>query len=135
MARTRIELPSALADWIDRKIELRGGVREVRILSCDALPFDWLPGDRSRFSGITLFGSIYLRKRIVINPNDHSAIHLLLHELVHIRQFQTRNLFALRYVMGLARYGYWHHPAEIEARDVSEKLMQEFVLEKPCEGD
>jgi hypothetical protein len=132
MARTRIELPAALADWIDAKIGLRGGVRSVRILSCDRLPFDWLPGDRSKFSGIVLFGTVYLRKRIVIDPADHSVIHLLLHELIHIRQFQTRSFFALRYVARLARHGYWNHPAEIEARDESEKLMQRYSIERPC---
>jgi hypothetical protein len=132
MARTRIELPAPLADWIDSKIGLRGGVRSVRILSCDRLPFDWLPGDRSKFSGIVLFGTVYLRKLIVIDPADHSVIHLLLHELIHILQFQRSRFFPLRYLLHLRLYGYWDNPAEVEAREVSEKLMQRYLIEKPC---
>jgi hypothetical protein len=112
--------PDRLADWIDRalpEIAELGGVRRVHLLACSRLPFDWLPGDRGSYEGITLWRRIYLRDRLCpLDAGDRRDVELLLHELIHVLQFRRSPLlFPLRYLIGLALHGYGRHPAEREA--------------------
>ena len=132
----KTKLPDCLADWIDRKMPELGGVRRVRIIFCDSLPFEWLPGDRSKIEGITLWGEIYLRSRFhPIDPHDPDKIELLLHELVHVEQFRKNPLlFPINYLLEHVKTGYWDNPAEVEARSRAEKLMKEYLLEDICRG-
>jgi hypothetical protein len=127
-------LPDCLADWIDRKMPEVGGVRGIRIIFCDSLPFEWLPGDRSKIDGITLWGEIYLRISFhPIDPRDPIKVELLLHELVHVQQFRRNPLiFPINYLLEHVKSGYWNNPLEVEARSLAEKLIQEYLLEDVC---
>ena len=124
-----ITLPTPLADWIDRHMPAVGGIRHVRIYATRRLPFQWLFDRRERFDGLTLWNCIYLRERACATPG-REWVALLLHELVHVQQFRrSRIIFPLSYLLRLARHGYWNHPAELEARDVSEQLYQRYCEE------
>jgi hypothetical protein len=127
-------LPDCLADWIDRKMPELGGVRFVKISYSHRLPFEWLPGDRSGIDGLTLWRGIYLRENFYpVDPCDPEKVELLLHELVHVLQFRKDPLrFPLLYLINHLRYGYWNNPAEVEARAISEKLIQEYLREDVC---
>jgi len=52
---------------------------------------------------------------------------LIAHELAHVDQIQRLGWvhYVVRYVTLLARYGYWNHPMEIEARgmEVNERQL------------
>ena len=69
-------------------------------------------------AGITLppFG-IYIRPGY-----EHDTV-LQAHELMHWEQYERMGLFLfyVRYLWGMARYGYAAHPMEIEAREKSRR--------------
>jgi len=131
--RTLIPWPAGLADWIDAALPELGGVRRVRLLAGDRLPFDWLPGERGLYEGMTLWSRIYLRAhRCPLDPRDRGDVLFLLHELVHVLQFRRRPLlFPLLYVAGLARHGYHRHPDEREARVRSAELAAAYWAARP----
>lgn len=132
MPCSRTRIPDRLADWLAEKMP-EIDVRTIRLCYCDRLPFEWLLAGLSRPSGITLWRSIYLRNRLSpLDPCDRRKIDLLMHELVHVRQFHAHPLrFPLTYLRDLARLGYWNNPAEIEARAHGGKLAQDYARENP----
>ena len=70
---------------------------------------------------VTGFAAITMPWRVAYYlswPPDH---RLVAHEEVHLAQIERYGPwgFAARYLWWLARYGYWRHPMEVEARDKS----------------
>jgi hypothetical protein len=130
--RTPVPWPGRLADWIDRALPELGGVRRVRLLAGDRLPFDWLPGRRRRYEGMTLWHRVYLRdRRLPLDAGDRRDVLLLLHELIHVLQFRRQPLlFPLLYLISLARHGYDRHPAEREARARAAELAKAYWAER-----
>lgn len=55
---------------------------------------------------------------IYLLPGSELDERLIRHEVAHLEQIERdgRLLFTLKYMWWLARYGYWNHPYEIEAR-------------------
>jgi len=125
MSEARI--PAKLAAFAERNMPDLGGCGEV-VIHCGArLPFDWLPGDRHCYCGMTLWNTIHLRSPVTLDEDDDALVLLLLHELVHVEQFRAQPfLFPIKYVWGLMRYGYADHPSEIEARDRSDVLLAQY---------
>ena len=134
MGAHNTEIAPCLAAWIERQMPEVGGLRGVRIRCCDSLPFEWLPGFMPNIAGITLWSTVYLRPRYCpIDPSIPALIDLLLHELVHVGQFRRAPLlFPIRYLIDLARFGYWDIPAEREARDRAKELMELYRSDPPC---
>jgi hypothetical protein len=128
------EIAPCMAGWIERNMPEIGGMRGVRVRCCDILPFQWLPGFMPTVVGITLWNTIYLKKRCCpIDPHNLELVGLLLHELVHVGQFRRGPLlFPLRYLIDLARFGYWNIPAESEAREREKELLDQYIKELPC---
>ena len=126
--RKRIELPADLVAWLDAKMPELGGAASVRVIVTDRLPFDWLPGDRERFCGITLWNTVYIRDTLgEFSAQNRAWVSLLIHEFVHVRQFrQGRMTFPLAYLFRLLTHGYDAHPAECEARIIEAQLMAEY---------
>jgi hypothetical protein len=121
--RKTLILPPALVQWIDSALPLVHGAGTVNFYSCDRLPF---VGDR--YSGITLFNSIYLRCHLLpLESANLPSIEVLFHEFIHIEQFRRDRLFPLSYLLRLGTHGYWNHPAEIEARGRAEVLIQQYA--------
>jgi hypothetical protein len=115
-------LPHALVQWIDGALPEIHGVCSVKLFSCDRLPFVG-----ARYSGITLFNSIYLRCNLLpIEATNLPSIEVLFHEFIHIEQFRRQRLFPLSYLLRLGTHGYWNHPAEIEARDRAGALIRQY---------
>ena len=120
-----ISLPAPLARWIESNLPDAPDLRRVRISCAPRIPFDWLPGNRTKYVGITLWNRIHLRAPFELNGD--AAIELLFHELVHVRQFGKHPFwFPLSYLLYLAFKGYCNHPAEIEARTVAAQLMEKY---------
>ncbi len=119
MAKSRtLEIPAELRGWIEAHMDAAPDLSRVRIHCGPTMPFDWLPGNRKRYSGITLWNRIWLREPFELAREEQ--YELLLHELVHVRQFAKNPiLFPIRYAIGLVMKGYWNIPAEIEARAVA----------------
>ncbi|MBT2556343.1 hypothetical protein J7E24_00950 [Hymenobacter sp. ISL-91] len=55
------------------------------------------------------------------------------HEMEHIRQFEQHGRlgFLVRYLWGWARYGYYHIPFEIEAREAAERDAHHYAQGRP----
>jgi len=134
MAGVDCPIAPCLAAWLEKNMPEIGGLRGVRIRCCDRLPFQWLPGFMPSVQGITLWNTIYLKKFCCpIDPADLDSIELLCHELVHVGQFRRGLLsFPARYLFDLARRGYWHIPAEQEARERAGDLVRLYRKERPC---
>jgi len=124
--RKRAPLPDKLSAWIGRSMPDVGDIGRVRFYCCDKLPFVG-----TRYSGFTLFRSIYLRESFFpIEPADYGTVELIFHELVHVSQFRRRPLlFPLSYLLRLATHGYWNHPAECEARDRARVLAEQYYAD------
>ena len=126
IARKTLELAPSLVDWLDHTLP-SAHVRSVKLYSCDKLPFVG-----ARYSGITLFNSIYLRCTLLpVDAKNLASIEVLLHELIHIEQYRRNRVFPLVYLFRLATHGYWNHPAEIEARERADALTSKFICEFP----
>ena len=121
--RKRAPLPDKLTAWIGRTMPEVGDIAGVRFYCCDTLPFVG-----TRYSGFTLFRSIYLRESFFpIDPTDYGTVELIFHELVHVAQFRRNPaLFPLSYLFRLVTHGYWDHPAECEARDRARVLAEQY---------
>ena len=126
MKRTRIVIPERLARWIESNMPGAPDVERVQIFCGNTIPFDWLPGNRKKYIGITLWNKIFLREPFELNSD--AGVELLLHELVYVRQFAKNPFsFPLRFLFFLAVKGYPNHPAEIEARAVAAELLDRFI--------
>jgi|GEM_PF-1492308 len=132
MPCSRTRLPERFADWLAVKIP-EIDVRRITLCYCDRLPFEWVLAGSMRPSGITLWRSIYLRDRLrPFDPCDRRKVELLMHELIHVRQFHAHPLwFPLTYLRDLAMLGYQNNPAEIEARAHGSALAQDYARENP----
>jgi hypothetical protein len=127
---TPVAIPEKLARWIDANFpEIQGAYTVYR---SQRLPFQWL-GVSRRFNAMCWFSGVYLRERYFpLDETNREHVRLLLHELVHVRQFRSsRLLFPIRYLIAWMRYGYWDIPAEVEAREISERLADEFLKTNP----
>ena len=129
-----VTIPACVAAWIEANMPELGGLRGVRVRCCRALPFQWLPGFMPGVVGITLWDTIYLKgASCTIDPASLESMELLFHELVHVGQFRRGRLtFPIRYLIALARVGYWRIPAEQEARERAAELVARYRFEGPC---
>ncbi len=118
-------IPVDLAHWITAHMNDAPEIRRVRIFRGGTIPFDWLPGNRKKYIGITLWNQIWLREPFELDAEER--YELLFHELVHVRQFAKNPIaFPIRYLVWLVLKGYWNHPAEIEARAVAAQLRTAY---------
>ena len=123
-------LNADLSAWIKANMTGAPDLRRVRIFCDTTIPFDWLPGNREKYIGITLWDKIWLREPFELNCEG--AYELLFHELVHVRQFQRRPVrFPIGYLLNLRFKGYRDHPAEIEARTVAAKTRLKYFPPPP----
>lgn len=136
MAGYDAEIAPCLAGWIERNMQEIGDLRRVRVRCCDMLPFQWLPGFMPTVRGITLWNTVYLKRQCCpIDPANLDLVELLLHELVHVVQFRRGPLiFPLQYLVAYARVGYWRIPAEVEARNRAEELLDGYRRDFPCQN-
>jgi hypothetical protein len=120
-----VAIPEELSRWITAHMPGAPDLRRVRVFRGPAIPFDWLPSNRKKFIGITLWNRIWMREPFDLDCEER--FELLFHELVHVRQFAKNPVgFPLRYLMGLVLKGYWNHPAEVEARAVAAELRGKY---------
>ena len=120
-----LKLTPELVGWIKANMADALDLRRVRIVVQPKIPFDWLPGDRGQYVGITLWDQIWLREPFELNSPD--AYELLFHELVHVRQFQRHPVkFPLAYVLNLRLKGYRSNPYEVEARAVAASMRRKY---------
>jgi hypothetical protein len=126
-----IDLPDPLLKWIGIHLPTIGDPRKVRFRSCRRIPFWWIPGNRN-MSGLTLANRVYLRsKHCPIEPANRGTVGLVFHELVHVLQFRRNPLlFPFRYLLQHFRYGYANNPAEVEARQLSARLVDEYFRDR-----
>lgn len=117
-----LQIPSALARWISAHMDRAPDLSGVRIFCGEKLPFDrWL----KPYVGVTLWNRIYLREPFSFE--DNGKFELLIHELVHVRQFQQSPLlFPLKYLWYLMTRGYANHPAEYEAITIAAQTRSRF---------
>ena len=127
-----LELPEALHAWLDTTLP-EATSRKVKLLFGPRLPFDWLPGDRQRFTAMTLWRTVHVRDRgQPFDLRDARNLELVLHELVHVAQYARLGDVGFPIVY-LARmvHGYDAHPLEREAREVAARLMARLRAERP----
>jgi hypothetical protein len=60
--------------------------------------------------------AVAVGRTILVHPEVRLTRELLVHELVHVRQWEEDRLFPLRYALEHVRYGYWNNRYEQEAR-------------------
>lgn len=126
--RQRLVLDASLARWIDAHVPEAGGIATINIYSCAKLPFEWLPGNRSTIEGLTLWNNVYLRNTLCPVLPRSASVETLLHELIHVIQFRKDPvIFPIKYLIDYYRFGYWHNPAEVEARDLSNMLVLRYI--------
>jgi hypothetical protein len=120
-------LPDALVQWIRIRLPGIGDPNEILFRSCRRIPFWWIPGNRN-MSGLTLGNHVYVRaEHCPIDPANKSTVELVFHELVHVLQFRRNPLrFPLRYLLHHLMHGYANNPAEIEAREIAARLVEDY---------
>lgn len=130
MSRQRVHWPEPLSDWIDRNMPALGGVRTVRLYAGPTLPLEWAFRS-SKASAATLLGRVYLR--ISNGQPDFEVLSILerlFHELSHVEEQRILPMLATPlYVLRLLRFGYWHHPSEIKARQRAHELIVAYAKE------
>jgi hypothetical protein len=79
-------------------------------------------------SGLTLANRVYLRaEHCPIDSTNRTTVELVFHELAHVLQFRRHPfLFPLRYLLQHLRYGYANNPAEVEARQIANQLVEHY---------
>jgi hypothetical protein len=75
-------------------------------------------------AAVTLGGTIVVHPRVRIDAG------LLVHELVHVRQWREDRLFAVRYAAEWVRRGYWQNRYEVEAYE-RERRFRAQETEEP----
>lgn len=76
----------------------------------------WLLGQRT-VAGITLGTTVFLADA------GAASVHLLLHELGHVRQFQRDKKFPMRYLWESIHRGYSHNRYEAEADQFAKGVL------------
>jgi hypothetical protein len=67
--------------------------------------------------------AVTLGRTIVVHPEVEVSPHLLVHELVHVRQWGEDPLFPLKYTLQSLRHGYLQNRYEVEARAEAERAF------------
>jgi hypothetical protein len=81
----------------------------------------WLLALGGRLAGMRgRAGGMAIGRTILVPPDSKLQPRLLLHELVHVRQWRTVPLFPLRYLWESLRRGYRNNRFEREARDLAD---------------
>lgn len=88
----------------------------------------WLLGQRS-VAAITLWRTIFVSPGVRFDPA------LLLHELGHVRQFESSAAFPLRYVWESLRRGYHANPYETDAQQYAEHRLHLRPAHRPPSQD
>ena len=76
----------------------------------------WFLG-RGSVAAITIGSTVFL------SPAGVPSLHLLLHELGHVRQFRRDKTFAIRYLWESLRRGYSRNRFEAEAEQFAEEVL------------
>jgi len=78
---------------------------------------------RGSAAAVTLGGTI------LVHPDAGIDAGLLVHELVHVRQWRGDRLFAVKYAAEWVRRGYWQNRYEVEAYDVERRFRAQESTE------
>jgi hypothetical protein len=90
----------------------------------------WIPA----IGGVTgnMQGSaaaVTLGGTILVHPDAGIDEGLLVHELVHVRQWRSDRLFAVKYVAEWVRRGYWQNRYGVEAYAVERRFRAQETTE------
>jgi hypothetical protein len=128
------QLDPGLLAWLEKTLPEIGSVGRVRFRLVRRLPLWWVPGG---VSGLTLWNRVYLAP--AARPMDSSApafLALVFHELIHVLQFRRNPIrFPFRYLWHHLRFGYWNNPAEVEARQESQRLVRLYLQQSGAAGN
>jgi len=67
--------------------------------------------------------AVTLGRTIVVHPEARLSPKLLVHELVHVRQWGEDPLFPLKYTLQSIRHGYLQNRYEVEARAEADRAF------------
>lgn len=84
----------------------------------------WLLGQRT-VAGITLWSTVFLADA------NRSSVHLLLHEVAHVRQFRRDKAFPIRYLWESICHGYKRNRYEVEADQFAEGVLWSSTPPRP----
>jgi hypothetical protein len=73
--------------------------------------------------------AVTLGGTILVHPDVRIDEGLLVHELVHVRQWRGDRLFAVKYVAEWVRRGYWQNRYEVEAYAVERRFRAQETTE------
>lgn len=82
----------------------------------------------STVAGITVGRTVWLGR------NVRPSAELLLHEVCHVRQFESVPAFPLRYIVESLRRGYHHNRFEVDARRFARERTLDHPGTPPSEG-
>lgn len=108
----RIALPAGIPpESLPRRVTLREG----RLIPA-------IGGVLGRMGGPA--AAVTLGRTIIVNPGVRLSPDLLVHELTHVRQWESDPLFPVRYTLESLRRGYWNNRYEVEARDAEKSVSE-----------
>ena len=84
--------------------------------------------------GIPSVAAITLWRTVFLAASQPFSAELLLHELAHVRQFEARPAFPLRYVWESVRVGYHRNRFEVAARRFAAQRLRAAELSSPSSG-
>jgi hypothetical protein len=84
----------------------------------------WCLGQRS-VAAITVGSTVFLARR------PAPSLHLLLHELGHVRQYRRDKTFVIRYLWESLRRGYSRNRFELEADQFAEEVLWSSTQRRP----
>ncbi|MBV9774080.1 MAG: DUF4157 domain-containing protein [Gemmatimonadetes bacterium] len=108
----RIDLP---ADLPRESLPGRVTLREGRLIPA-------IGGVLGRMKGPA--AAVTLGRTIIVHPEVSLSRDLLVHELTHVRQWESDRLFPVRYTLESIRRGYWNNRYELEARDAEKRVSE-----------
>jgi hypothetical protein len=73
--------------------------------------------------------AVTLGGTILVHPDVRIDEGLLVHELVHVRQWRRHRLFAVKYVAEWVRCGYWQNRYEVEAYAAERRFRAQETTE------
>jgi len=124
---SRDSLPQALQTALRPEFRADMDLSKVRYVS-DTNGFGVINWFNSEAEAITIGNLIYFKRNVKWSAQAHCW--LLMHELVHVWQFQRRRsiklVFSCDYGIGYANNGYEANPMEKEARDFVEAHFEDF---------
>lgn len=108
----RIDLPAGLPP---ESLPERVVLREGRLIPA-------IGGVLGRMKGPA--AAVTLGRTVIVHPEVSVSRALLVHELTHVRQWESDPLFPVRYTLESLRRGYWNNRYELEARDAEKGVSE-----------